>query len=580
MPNHTASVSVAAAPLTMRRCTIGETRSQIAAVYDIALNGIPSLRLIGCTIRGSEPSGVLVSNGGASLEIQGSVFAGHGQEFNDEGGILVSRGYNVIADATGPASQTGDVKNAVTNLAGHLFGGGDTKTIAPLPGSAAIDLIPLSDCPGPLDQRGVARPLDGDRNGTAKCDAGAFETAPPIVVNSLLDTADPGKCRLRDAIVAANGNSAVNGCAAGLAEAPDLITFSVNGTIQLTSELLPVQSAAIRGPGASRLVLSGQGTTRVFDLGFSGSVLQGDYTLTGLTIANGNVDFGAGIQALGQHTVALSEVAMRGNLATSNGGALYTQESTAVQLTKSTFTNATGSSAGRLVSVINGSLEAENCSFYDSSSLGPLGIVAAGTGKAAFLRAKNLTLSGTDPSGIQAHAQSGALVSDARAEYSGTIVQHPLGFAIAAGTGVSFGYNISSDSTGNLGATGDQPNTDAMLGPLGYHGGETPVFDLKPASPAKDAIPPTLCGPVVDQRGFARPFGTNCDIGAVERRPGGDVNGDGSFNVSDIFYLINFLFAGGPVPVGESDMNGDGVVDVADVFYAINTLFAGGAAPI
>ncbi|HKC25180.1 MAG TPA: dockerin type I repeat-containing protein, partial [Thermoanaerobaculia bacterium] len=353
---------------------------------------------------------------------------------------------------------------------------------------------------------------------------------------------------------AANGNSAVNGCAAGLAEAPDLITFSVNGTIQLTSELLPVQSAAIRGPGASRLVLSGQGTTRVFDLGFSGSVLQGDYTLTGLTIANGNVDFGAGIQALGQHTVALSEVAMRGNLATSNGGALYTQESTAVQLTKSTFTNATGSSAGRLVSVINGSLEAENCSFYDSSSLGPLGIVAAGTGKAAFLRAKNLTLSGTDPSGIQAHAQSGALVSDARAEYSGTIVQHPLGFAIAAGTGVSFGYNISSDSTGNLGATGDQPNTDA--------------------------IPPTLCGPVVDQRGFARPFGTNCDIGAVERRPGGDVNGDGSFNVSDIFYLINFLFAGGPVPVGESDMNGDGVVDVADVFYAINTLFAGGAAPI
>jgi predicted outer membrane repeat protein len=119
---------------------------------------------------------------------------------------------------------------------------------------------------------------------------------------------------------------------------------------------------------------------------------------------------------------------MRGNLATSNGGALYTQESTAVQLTKSTFTNATGLSAGRLVSVVNGSLEAENCTFYDNSSLGPLGIVAAGTGKAAFLRAKNLTLSGTDPSGIQAHAQSGALVSDARAEYSGTIVQHPLGF--------------------------------------------------------------------------------------------------------------------------------------------------------
>jgi len=32
-------------------------------------------------------------------------------------------------------------------------------------------------------------------------------------------------------------------------------------------------------------------------------------------------------------------------------------------------------------------------------------------------------------------------------------------------------------------------------------------------------------------------------------RIAGDVNGDGVVNVSDVFYLINFLFAGGPAPL-------------------------------
>jgi hypothetical protein len=60
----------------------------------------------------------------------------------------------------------------------------------------------------------------------------------------------------------------------------------------------------------------------------------------------------------------------------------------------------------------------------------------------------------------------------------------------------------------------------------------------------------------------------------------GDVNGDGSVNVSDVFYLINRLFAGGPPPVGKADVNNDGLVNVSDVFYLINYLFAGGSPPV
>src|SRR3954465_7457971 len=68
-----------------------------------------------------------------------------------------------------------------------------------------------------------------------------------ISVNSLSDAADPGKCTLREAITAANTNTAVGACTAGSAyPAVDTITLNFsssvckfNGgcTINLTSPL-------------------------------------------------------------------------------------------------------------------------------------------------------------------------------------------------------------------------------------------------------------------------------------------------------------------------------------------------------
>ncbi|MFQ6032803.1 MAG: dockerin type I repeat-containing protein, partial [Candidatus Zixiibacteriota bacterium] len=61
----------------------------------------------------------------------------------------------------------------------------------------------------------------------------------------------------------------------------------------------------------------------------------------------------------------------------------------------------------------------------------------------------------------------------------------------------------------------------------------------------------------------------------------GDANGDGVINSADIIYLVNYLFAGGPVPVPfeAGDANCDEVTDSADVVYLINYLFAGGPPP-
>ena len=63
-----------------------------------------------------------------------------------------------------------------------------------------------------------------------------------------------------------------------------------------------------------------------------------------------------------------------------------------------------------------------------------------------------------------------------------------------------------------------------------------------------------------------------------------DPNNDGTITSSDIFYLVNFLFLGGPPPSGaggmlSGDANGDGIVNSADIFYLVNYLFLGGPRP-
>jgi len=73
----------------------------------------------------------------------------------------------------------------------------------------------------------------------------------------------------------------------------------------------------------------------------------------------------------------------------------------------------------------------------------------------------------------------------------------------SSGTIVSRGYNLSSDAGGGfLTATGDQVNTDPMLGPLQDNGGPTLTHALMTDSPAIDAGDPNSTPPSdFDQRG-------------------------------------------------------------------------------
>ena len=84
--------------------------------------------------------------------------------------------------------------------------------------------------------------------------------------------------------------------------------------------------------------------------------------------------------------------------------------------------------------------------------------------------------------------------------------------------------------------------------------------------------------------GYSYGSGTNVDYATIKyvQFLCGDVNKDGVVNVTDVVYLINYLFIGGPPPIPilqVGDVNQDGVVNVTDVVYLINHLFIGGPAP-
>ncbi len=97
---------------------------------------------------------------------------GDSQMLNDRGVSTVT--YSIIA---GGHPGTGNL-NVDPQLGPLADNGGFTPTYSLPLGSPAIDTGSASTCP-PTDQRGMLRPVDGDGNGSAICDMGAFEYRAP-----------------------------------------------------------------------------------------------------------------------------------------------------------------------------------------------------------------------------------------------------------------------------------------------------------------------------------------------------------------------------------------------------------------
>jgi hypothetical protein len=62
----------------------------------------------------------------------------------------------------------------------------------------------------------------------------------------------------------------------------------------------------------------------------------------------------------------------------------------------------------------------------------------------------------------------------------------------------------------------------------------------------------------------------------------GDVNNSGAITSADIIYTVNYVFKGGPPPVGGehiADVNCSGQVSSSDIIYLVNYVFKGGPLP-
>ena len=142
-----------------------------------------------------------------------------------------------------------------------------------------------------------------------------------------------------------------------------------------------------------------------------------------------------------------------------------------------------------------------------------------------------------------------------------------------SGNLTSYGYNLIENTTGwtiSGDTTGNLTGLDPKLGPLADNGGPTETCALLAGSPAIDAGSCTdISGNPVsyDQRGVARPFGSNCDIGAYEATFG-DLNSDGAIDLLDVrlcAQIATGYIIGTAQQRAAADVDSDGDVDADDV---------------
>jgi len=284
------------------------------------------------------------------------------------------------------------------------------------------------------------------------------------------------------------------------------------GTLTITSTLVRFNRA---------------GYTSGFPTGYGGGISNGGTLEINNSTLDGNTADISGGGIINFGTVTITDSTVSGNRAgtdflngSGGGGGISNQDHGAVIIRNSTVSGNTarggdgGGGGGGIVSgSFNAMLEITNSTISGNFANDGGGIHNFGT-----LRISNSTISANT-----GNRDGGGVYNGAAFEVGNTILDAGTSGANIfnnSGTVTSHGYNLSSDDGGGfLTATGDQINTDPMLGPLQDNGGPTLTHALLIGSPAINAGDPNFTPPpLYDQRGlgYDRVFNGHIDIGSFE----------------------------------------------------------------
>lgn len=416
-----------------------------------------------------------------------------------------------------------------------------------------------------------------------------------------------GKVSLREAVLAANTNTAVHDARAGqTGSVTDFVAFDAalgGGTITLAgTELVVSDDLIIQGPRANRVTISGNGASRVFKVEAGADMTVSELTITGgrvtalqgrgggifnegslrlfssAVVGNSAAGEGGGIGSIGRlSSLRLSNSTISGNGAGGGGGGIRAEPGAGLSIRDSTISgnSAAGSGGGLLLTGLlfpNTPAPVLRSVTVFGNRAGVGGLAGSGGGVVASGPA-GLTLFNTLVAGNR--TGRGGTADDVSGTLSATSSHNLVGDAATAG-------GLIGGQSGNVVGADLATLIDPVLRD---NGGPTKTHALLPNSRAIDAGDDGEVENVSsDQRGFPFPrkLQARVDIGSFEAAPAADlvgyVNGQWWAGSSTGTKFTTALWASVPNAaydaLGEADFTGDGR---ADAFALLDGVWTVGA---